>query len=512
MESTEPRGKGQKIVPDGELVFATEENRDAVFQARRAGRLRRLGPRVYTTTLKAPDEEIVKRNWWRIAATLFPGAIIVDRTALEQKPAADGSVFLVSETRSSDFELPGIAFRPRKGTKAVVGDMPFMGRLWMSSRARAVLENMQPARERQHVRPRFTREELEQWMERQLRLGGEEALNRLRDEIGVVAPLLGLDKEAVAARRMIGAMLGTKEDLQMQSSVGRALARSEGFDVERISMFDTLRSHLAERSFETRPVRENQNFQPFFESYFSNYIEGTKFELDEAFGIVYRGELPAARPEDAHDVLGTFRIISEEPASIAKSPDDFIDLLKYKHGVLMAARPDNAPGIFKEKANMAGSTHFVRPEFVRGTLKAGFEMLQSLRDPKARAIFAMFLVSEVHPFSDGNGRIARITMNAELSAAGEERIIVPTVFRTEYLQSLKALSHNNNPKPISEVLDFAQQYTSKIDFSDYQSANLQLKETHAFEAPADAMGNGERLTLPKEKNHPKEVSGMSLGM
>jgi fido (protein-threonine AMPylation protein) len=34
----------------------------------------------------------------------------------------------------------------------------------------------------------------------------------------------------------------------------------------------------------------------------------------------------------------------------------------------------------------------------------------------------MFLISEVHPFADGNGRIARIMMNAELVAAGEERI------------------------------------------------------------------------------------------
>jgi Fic family protein len=41
----------------------------------------------------------------------------------------------------------------------------------------------------------------------------------------------------------------------------------------------------------------------------------------------------------------------------------------------------------------------------------------------------MFLVAEVHPFSDGNGRLSRIMMNPELVAAGEQRIVVPTIYR-----------------------------------------------------------------------------------
>ena len=33
----------------------------------------------------------------------------------------------------------------------------------------------------------------------------------------------------------------------------------------------------------------------------------------------------------------------------------------------------------------------------------------------------MFLVAEVHPFADGNGRVARVMMNAELIAGGQQR-------------------------------------------------------------------------------------------
>lgn len=44
----------------------------------------------------------------------------------------------------------------------------------------------------------------------------------------------------------------------------------------------------------------------------------------------------------------------------------------------------------------------------------------------------MFMISEVHPFNDGNGRVARVMMNAELVRADQSRIIVPTVFREDY--------------------------------------------------------------------------------
>src|SRR3546814_14392522 len=42
----------------------------------------------------------------------------------------------------------------------------------------------------------------------------------------------------------------------------------------------------------------------FFEAYFSNFIEGTEFTVDEAAEIVFEGVLHAERPAAAHDVLG----------------------------------------------------------------------------------------------------------------------------------------------------------------------------------------------------------------
>ena len=68
----------------------------------------------------------------------------------------------------------------------------------------------------------------------------------------------------------------------------------------------------------------------------------------------------------------------------------------------------------------------------------------------------MFVVTELHPFADANGRVARVMMNAELVAAGENRVIVPTVYRNNYLIALKALSQNGITGALVRTMDFAQ--------------------------------------------------------
>lgn len=80
----------------------------------------------------------------------------------------------------------------------------------------------------------------------------------------------------------------------------------------------------------------------------------------------------------------------------------------------MREREDCNPGLFKEINNQAGSTFFVDHTLVKGTLQHSFKYYLALKEPMARALFMMFLISEVHPFLDRNGRISRIMMNAEL--------------------------------------------------------------------------------------------------
>jgi len=112
------------------------------------------------------------------------------------------------------------------------------------------------------------------------------------------------------------------------------------------------------------------------------------------------------------------------------------------------------------------------------------------------------VVSEVHPFDDGNGRLARIMMNAELQAAGQTRTIVPTVFRDDYLGSLRRISRQEDPSVLIKALRFANDWTARIDFSDFDGARNQMAATNAFEVAED----GIRLLMPS-----KQIFGEPVG-
>jgi Fic family protein len=80
----------------------------------------------------------------------------------------------------------------------------------------------------------------------------------------------------------------------------------------------------------------------------------------------------------------------------------------------------------------------------------------------ARAVYMMFLISETHPFDDGNGRVARMMMNAELFHAGEAKIIVPTVCREDYLLALRKLSRQKDPSAYLKVMDMLHRFTATL--------------------------------------------------
>jgi hypothetical protein len=469
-----------------------------VHEAVAQGKLRNIGSRLYTRNLREDPETLVRRNWYYLISAYFPDTLIADRTALEHQPAEDGSVFLIS-ARKREVNLPGLALRPRKGAPPLESDRPFVGGVRLTSLARAYLENMRPSRARGgRVARTLSRPEIEERLDRLLRQQGDAALNRLKEEARSLAPPLGLEEESEKLGELIGTLLGTKESA-LESDIAKSRAVGKAFDLHRITLFETLFRALRETIPPVRPAKGRSvtanAYLSFFEAYFSNFIEGTEFEVSEAADIVFKGKIPSERPADAHDILGTYRLVSDpsEMSIRADHFDEFIELLQRRHAVLLEQRPDKNPGTFKTKENRAGSIVFVVPDLVLGTLEKGFAFLGSLGDPFCRAVFMMFLVSEVHPFVDGNGRAGRIMMNAELIGAEEERIIIPTVCRGNYLSALKALSQSGHPDALIAMLEFAQRYTHSIDWSDFEESRNTLQLTNAF-----ADGEERTLQLPPE--------------
>lgn len=475
---------------------------DAKWASRAEGRgeIRRLARGLYTTNLGESAERLIRRKWPEVAALYFPGAVVADRSAALAGPAADGSLFLDGgprPARSRAVELPGLVLRPRAGPGPVPGDMPFAG-LHMSSRPRMFLDNARPSRRRKSEPRTLRRPELEERLDQLARVHGDRALDTLRDDARALAPALGAEAELAVLDALIGALRGTR-DIALATPVGRARRAGRAYDADRLVLLEALRGELARQELPHRPApADPERLLAFFEAYFSNWIEGTEFEVEEAERIVFEGRVPADRPADAHDVQGTFDVVTD-PAlsgSVPADADDLERIVKLLHARIMRGRPEARPGSYKELPNRAGTTSFVHPDLVRGTLGEGFELYRTLPDGLARAVYAMFLVAEVHPFADGNGRVARALMNAELTATGACRVAIPLCYRDEYLSALRALTRNSNPRPVGRMVDRAQRWAAAMTWEGHDRVMALMLETNALVDPREAEERNVHLLDP----------------
>lgn len=439
----------------------------------------------------------------QLASTYFPRAVIVDRSAVLGRPADDGSLFLDAGPEQKSprtVTLPGLTLKARRGPGPLSDDMPF-GDLFRSGQPRTALENMKPSRARSGVPRTLRHDEMESWLERIARNKGEDELVRIRREADELAPQLGLADEAGRLGALISSLLGTGE-APLKTDAGRARARGTAFDTDRIALFELLHRSLSDDSDMAlrSPVPDPKRAMAFFEAYFSNFIEGTEFDIETAEEIVFKGLIPPERPADAHDIRGTFKVVSD-PRLRSLVPQDahgFLSLLQELNRTILEKRPETRPGEWKELPNRAGNTTFVAPELVQGTLREAWRFYSTLPGGLPRATFAMFVVTEVHPFADGNGRVARALLNSELTAAGQCRVLIPLSYRSDYLGVLRALSRQRNPEPLKKMIERTQRWSALIDWSTIETSIEQLSRTNALVPSDEAEADGIILLDPED--------------
>jgi len=454
-----------------------------------AGQLRRIYAGIYTDDLTQPLESIVRRELFALCPLVAPGSIISHRSALEGgRPTTAGSLFLTGSNRR-DFELPGVKLRMIKGVGPLDSDIrvpTFGGDAYISSQARALLENLTASRGDSAERRTLGAEGVEAWLARFISRDISGATNKLRDIGRVIAVPLGLESEFKQLDKTIGALLGTQ---RVRLTAPAAIARAAGrpYDDVRVTLFQTLATELQQDPLQV-PLTDSgadSHLQAFIETYFSNYIEGTEFEIEEAHDIVVQGRPLKYREDDSHDILGTYRAILESKANpvIAQTFEEFATQLQEWNRDVIESRHAKNPGEFKRESNRAGNTIFVTPDLVLGTLAKGYEIIMSAATPGNRAALAMFVVAEVHPFTDGNGRTARLAMNQFLTQAGLTRIIIPTVYRDDYISALKAMSSNSFPQPLARMLARASRFSRWVNMTSKESAFTDLKRSNALGRP-----------------------------
>jgi fido (protein-threonine AMPylation protein) len=334
-----------------------------------------------------------------ILGGLYPGAILSHRSAFEFKPTYEGQIFL-TYSYTKKVNLGRITLRFLEGHKPIEGDNQISGGLYVSQRARAFLENLQPSKNVSGSSKCLTLTQIEDKLEQIIRVNGEEELNKVRDRTREIATELLMEKEFEKLNRIISALLITHTPKILSSPIAVARAFGYPYDPARLQLFENL-------------------FRDLKTSEFKN-------------------------------------------------------------------RPDRNPGLLKDKNNFAGLTAFVDFNLVKGTLIQSFDFYKALDHPFAKAAYIMFILSEVHPFLDGNGRIARIMMNSELVKAGQSKIIIPTVYRDDYLGTLRKLTRQSNPQPFISMLKRVHEFSETIYGDNYNEMLDYLRRCNSFSEHTEA--------------------------
>jgi len=484
------------------LYFSSTQASQSLTRAVKAGRLRKLASKLYTDDLRRKPEQIVRQHRLQIAAHFYPQSVVSHRSAMEGAvlPLSGHARLHLTTPHSLHPRrfLPGLELclhrgpGPQEEDVRTVFGLEGQPTLYTASQPRFLLENLQPSRRssKEHVASKTVSQvEFEAWLERQILVFGEAWLAQLETQVQRLGARLGWEKQAQCFADLVAAMRGKPSPFRLSSEPSRARAAGHPYDAQRIALFETLVARLSTERFAEVPLDSipPPSIRAFWESYFSNFIEGTRFTPEEARRLVYEhpaaSQLLATRPADAHDIRESWQLITdpEFAAASPQSPEAFIALLKRRHARLMAHRPQTAPGHFKTQNNQFGARLFVAPELVEETLRRALVLCRALPSPQARAFFLLFIIAEVHPFADGNGRVSRLCMNAELEQAKLQRLIIPTSLRIDYLGVLEALTLRGDPRPFIAFAHKLLELNRLLPLHDFEADHRYFLQTGAFE-------------------------------
>ena len=92
------------------------------------------------------------------------------------------------------------------------------------------------------------------------------------------------------------------------------------------------------------------------------------------------------------------------------------------------------------------------PEAVRDCMPVFFDLLKAEDDPTVRIVLGHFIFVFIHPFLDGNGRIARFLMNVMMASAGQPWTVIKLEQRAAYMAALETASVKEDIRPFAAFL------------------------------------------------------------
>ncbi len=85
-------------------------------------------------------------------------------------------------------------------------------------------------------------------------------------------------------------------------------------------------------------------------------------------------------------------------------------------------------------------------------MPALFNLIEAEPEPSVRGVLGHWLFGYIHPYPDGNGRMARLLMNVLLASGGYPWTVVRVEDRAEYLKALDRASIEVDARPFANFI------------------------------------------------------------
>ena len=121
-----------------------------------------------------------------------------------------------------------------------------------------------------------------------------------------------------------------------------------------------------------------------------------------------------------------------------------------KAGIL---KPAQLMGYRDAQVYIRGSMHTpLHKDDLRDAMETYFKLLKEEDDPFVKAVLGHHLFGFIHPYMDGNGRMARFIMNLFLVTGGYKWCVVTVQTRDEYMKALEEASVNGNIEAFAKFI------------------------------------------------------------
>lgn len=118
-------------------------------------------------------------------------------------------------------------------------------------------------------------------------------------------------------------------------------------------------------------------------------------------------------------------------------------------------KPSDLAGYRSSQVYIGNSNHVpLNPEAVREAMPVFFDLLKDEKEASVRGVLGHFIFVYIHPYMDGNGRMARFLMNTMLASGGYPWTVIPVEERNKYMEALEIASVQQNIIPFTKFIAY----------------------------------------------------------